>query len=456
MIDSSLLSNFTSITSTLAALGSNVTSNYLSVAAALVLIDSNLYSNFTSITSTLTAMGSNITTNYLAISAELALIDSSLAANFTTIMTKLIATNSSLFIQTLAIISDLEFLNATMYLIDDPTHLNPLVLGHSYSDDYCDLTIVTNWHNASISVYDNDVLRTGPTSELLCPIRYPLSATSGTHNLSIFVDGGNDSFWYNISYTVAEIVAFEIEDWDVTPHLGVENHLECIFRTTWGNSTIYVYLNDSLQTSVLEQEGGISFSFWMSGISGLHNYVFNVTSGTNVITITWDFYLPDWADTGLVVRYDLWTFQDNYTLITLESNWRNCTYYLYLNDSLVATSYNDPVTLNFTRAINVGEYNLTIHAYGGNSNYTISNIRYIVTEEGVSYDYSSVTGGVTYVDEYTYEGDVINENPTGVFIDQATAAIVAVGSFLIIFTAFLVAREIRKRDREKTERMYSQ
>lgn len=420
--------------------------------------NSTLYTQTVSLLANIANIDSDIVAQTVTILADIENVNSTIYAQTVQVLTDISNMNSTIYSQTVMILNNLSDLNATVYLVDDPTHLNPLVLGYSLSDDYCDLTIVTNWHNASISVYDNDVLRTGPTSELLCPIRYPLLDTAGTHNLSVFVDGSNDSFWYNISYTVAEIVAFELEDWHVTPQLGVENYLECFFRTTWGNSTIYVYLNNSLQTSILEQEGGISFGFWMTGISGLHNYVFNVTSGTNIITITWDYYLPDWADTGLVVRWDMWTFQDNYTLIMLESNWMNCTYYVYLNGSLVATSYNDPVTLNFTRAMNEGTYNLTIHAYGGNSNYTIKNIRYIVTEEGVSYDFSTVTGGVTYAEgDITYEGDnvVIHENPTGMFIDQATAAIVSVGGFLIIFTAFLVAREIRKKDQEKTERMYS-
>ncbi|MCK4580330.1 MAG: hypothetical protein KAU10_03185, partial [Dehalococcoidia bacterium] len=115
---------------------------------------------------------------------------------------------------------------------------------------------------------------------------------------------------------------------------------------------------------------------------------------------------------------------------------------------------NDPVTLNFTRAINIGEYNLTILANASAQTYTIKNIRYIITEEGVSYDYSQVTGGrsVRYGDNYY---TVTTEEPApGILIDQTTAAIVSVGGFLIIFTAFLAARELRKREILKTERIF--
>ena len=457
--NSTLYTQTVTLLANIANIDSDIAAQTVTILADIENVNSTIYAQTVQVLTDISNVNSTLYAQTVTLLSNLENVNSTIYTQTVSILSQLVNMNSTIYSQTLTILSNLSELNVTIFLVDDPTHLNPLIIGHSYSDVYCDFTIVTNWHNATLSIYDNDVLRTGPTSELLCPIRYPLLSTSGTHNLSVFVDGGNDSFWYNISYTVAEIIAFELEEWDVTPHLGVENYLECFFRTTWENSTIYVYLNNSLQTSVLEQEGGISFSFWMTGNPGLHQYVFNVTSGAEVKTITWDFYMPDWAETGLVVRWDMWTFQNNYTLIMLESNWMNCTYYVYLNSSLVATSYNDPVTLNFTREMNVGIYNLTIHAYGGTQNYTISNIRYIVTEEGVSYDYSSVTGGRVTIVGDTYEGDTYGdtyENPTGAYFDQETVAIIAVGGFLIMFTAFLVAREIKQRDREKTERKYSQ
>ena len=122
----------------------------------------------------------------------------------------------------------------------------------------------------------------------------------------------------------------------------------------------------------------------------------------------------------------------------------NCTYYVYLNSSLVATSANDPVTLNFTRAINIGTYNLTIYADGGTQTYTIKNIRYVITEEGVTYDFSTVSGGRSVregdiIEGDTYEGDdvVINENPPGIYMTAETAATIAVSTVFIFFLAVL-------------------
>jgi len=285
MIDSQLLSNFTELTSELLAVNSTIATQFLSVSATLSMIDSSLLSNFTSITATLTAMGSNITTNYLAITAELALIDSSLASNFTLIMAKIVATNSSIITQTLQIITNLEYLNATMYLIDDPAHLNPLVLGHSLSDEYCDLTIVSSWHNATISIYDNDVLMEGPTSELLCPIRYTLLGGAGRHNLSVFVDGGNDSFWYNISYTVALDVA--IEDW------GVEDVVIEIVGVSNADVCWWVY-NEGIysgETGIETEDIGFYFTFAKNAAVGKHNFsiYFNTTDGSLYRWFNWSY-----------------------------------------------------------------------------------------------------------------------------------------------------------------------
>ncbi|GAG08759.1 unnamed protein product, partial [marine sediment metagenome] len=140
----------------------------------------------------------------------------------------------------------------------------------------------------------------------------------------------------------------------------------------------------------------------------------------------------------------------------LESNWYNVTYTIYLNDSIVATSSNDPVTLNFTREMNVGVYNLTIFADGGTQTYTVNNIRYIVTEEGVSYDYSVVSGGHSYIEGDTYEGDTYieegDELPTDVIIiPQDLAATIAIATWLVFMFAALWMDKKLKTTRLETE-----
>ena len=312
--------------------------------------------------------------------------------------------------------------------------------------------------NANYTVYEETVqVGTGSVSAGSFEIRWT-KASLDIENVTVLFESGSQSYPVYSGYDVAAQVTFVVESWWMDLNLGVESYVEFYVLTSYENGTVYAYDNNTLMTTVTESAGGAYSYFWMSESEGLHIITLNITHGATVHTRTRTYYIPDWAATGLVVRWDLWTFQDNYTMLELGSNWMNCTYYVYLNSSLVATSYNDPVTLNFTRSMNNGTYNLTIYADGGTQTYTISNIRYIVTEEGVSYDFSTFSGGVTIVEGDTYEGDVvtIHENPTGVFIDQATAAIVAVGSFLIIFTAFLVARELKQREREKTERTYSQ
>lgn len=103
-----------------------------------------------------------------------------------------------------------------------------------------------------------------------------------------------------------------------------------------------------------------------------------------------------------------------------------------MNSSLVAYSVLDPVTLNISRTINEGEYNLTIFADAGTQTYTISNIRYVVTAEGLVYDYSQVTfsgGGASYYTDYiTYEAE--EQLPPGAYISSDIVLMLILGIFV--------------------------
>ena len=310
--------------------------------------------------------------------------------------------------------------------------------------------------NANYTVYEETIqVGTGSVTAGSFEIRWT-KASSNVENVTVLFESGSQSYPVYSGYDVAEQVTFVVESWWMDLNLGVESYVEFYVLTSFENATVQAYDNNTLMTTVTESAGGAYSYFWMSESEGLHIITLNITHGATVHTRTRTFYIPDWAATGLVVRWDLWTFQDNYTMLQLGSNWMNCTYYIYLNSSLVATSANDPVTLNFTRAINIGTYNLTIYADGGAQTYTIKNIRYIITEEGVSYDYSSVTGGVTYVGGDTYEGDnvVINENPPGIYMTAETAATIAVSTVFIFFLAVLFMNSRVKKaqlDQDKKE-----
>ena len=312
--------------------------------------------------------------------------------------------------------------------------------------------------NANYIVYEETVqVGTGSVTAGSFEIRWT-KASSDVENVTVLFESGSQSYPVYSGYDVAAQVTFVVESWWMDLNLGVESYVEFYVLSSFENATVYVYDNNTLMTTVTESAGGVYSYFWMSESEGLHTITLNITHGATVHTRTRTYYIPDWAATGLVVRWDLWTFQDNYTMLELGSNWMNCTYYIYLNGSLVATSANDPVTLNFTRAINVGEYNLTIHADAGAQTYTIKNIRYIITEEGVTYDYSSITGGrsVRYGDTYEgddYAGDTY-ENPPGIYMTAETAATIAVSTVFIFFLAVLFMNSRVKKaqlDRDKKE-----
>jgi len=225
--------------------------------AAVQNTNTTLYNQLVQVIVDISSVNSTLYTQTVSILTNLANVNSTLYTQAVSIITNLANVNSTIYAQTLTILTNIAELNATMYLVDDPTHLNPLVLGYSLSDDYCDFTVVTTWHNATLSIHDNDVLRTGPTSELLCPIRYPLLTTAGTHNLSVFIDGGADSFWYNISYTIS---------------------------TVYGEATIKAYYSSGIGIEDIEDR----FKIYIDGTRSSDSFYAN-TSGTYEICIK-DFF----------------------------------------------------------------------------------------------------------------------------------------------------------------------
>ena len=264
-----------------------------------------------------------------------------------------------------------------------------------------------------------------------------LAFTTSTHELNI-----------TVIYEKVESVVFVVESWWLTLHLGVQNYVEFYTKTSFGNSTIYVYDNNTLQTTVEESSGGVSSHFWMNGQQGLHVITLNITHGSTTFTRSRTYYIPDWAATALVIRWSLYTFQNNYTLLNLESNWMNCTYSVYLNGSRVAYSLIDPVTLNISRTINTGEYNLTIFADGGTQNVTVNNIRYVVTPEGVTYDYSDVTitgGGHSEYTDYFITNNY--DQPPGMYLSSDVILMIILGSFSIplILYVLLTRLEVLQR-----------
>lgn len=188
----------------------------------------------------------------------------------------------------------------------------------------------------------------------------------------------------------------------------------------------------------------------------------NVTSGSYTTTLSRDYAVPDWALSGLMVQWDMMTFQANYTLISVETNWRNTTWYVYLNSSLIITSTSDPGTINMTRPSNAGEYNLTIYVDSGTETYTIKNIRYRVSAIGVSYDYSQTPfegGGVTNND-YFVDGDfiepgtlIIDENPPGMFITSDAMLILLSSIFVAFVMIVIIMRRWEVLERIRTLRM---
>jgi hypothetical protein len=77
--------------------------------------------------------------------------------------------------------------------------------------------------------------------------------------------------------------------------------------------------------------------------------------------------------------------QENYTLLTVTTNWQNCTVDVWLNGTKYVSNGIEGL-INFTRPTNTGLYNLTVRVDGGTQWKSVSGWIYI-SPQGVSYDY---------------------------------------------------------------------
>lgn len=385
-------------------------------------MNTTIYSQTVSILANVANLDADIAAQTITLLANISNVNSTIYAQTVEILSDISNVNSTLYAQAIEILSDISNVNSTIYaqaisilsyvldtntdidLVLDPDTFHILFASFDFSDDFSHFYAMSSWHNATITVYENDVQMIAPTSELNVPILYALSTTPGTYNVSAKFVSGSDTAWYNVSYTIAELIAFKLSEWDLDLHLGVECFVEGRVLTTWENATIYVYDNGTLMVTVLEGEGGTSFYWWMAQQQGIHNIVLNITNGVDTITKTRSYFIPDWAVSGLVGRYDIWNHQENGTSLYLETNWGNCTVSVYLNGTLMATSSEDPAQVFFDRTTNVGTFNLTIVWDGGAQTYTIRNIYFTVTEEGTTY----ISGGIQEW-YYTYEGDTYED-----------------------------------------------
>jgi len=208
-VNTTLYAQTVTMLTDIANIDADIVQQTIDILADIDNVNSTIYAQTVTLIADIVNLDADIVQQTIDILADISNVNSTLYSQTVSILSNIINVNSTIYSQIIAVLSNISELNATMYLIDDPTHLNPMILGSTLSDDYCDFTIVTTWHNGTVSIYDNDVLVAGPISELLSPIRYPLSNTAGTHNLSFYIDGGNDYFWYNISYTVIETITID-------------------------------------------------------------------------------------------------------------------------------------------------------------------------------------------------------------------------------------------------------
>jgi hypothetical protein len=235
---------------------------------------------------------------------------------------------------------------------------------------------------SSYTVYEDDSsISSGTITSLSFWLEWTRqqSTTPAAVDVAVKFINGSTTIWTNFSYTEAQLSVFRIEVYDFyLSDVFVNGYI----RTTWNNATIYAYDNGSLVGTFSEG----SFYWYKDTDIGIHLLEFNVTSGTNIITLNPAYYVPNWSDTALAfVTFNILNMQENYTLLTVTTNWQNCTVDVWLNGTKYVSNGIEGL-INFTRPTNTGLYNLTVRVDGGTQWKSVSGWIYI-SPQGVSYDY---------------------------------------------------------------------
>ncbi len=262
----------------------------------------------------------------------------------------------------------------------------------------------------------------------------------------LFVSGAQQ-YWANFTYGQLRLTVLRIESLLIYHDSMM---VYCHIRTSWENTTVYVCDNGVPVGSFPEGH----FFWYRSGVIGLHILTLNVTSGTSYVTVESAYYVPRWGDTALAITtFTILNMQDRYTLITVTTNWQNCTIDVYLNDTRYVHNAIEGM-INLTRPSNAGLYNLTIVVDGGTQSLSMWGwIR--TTEEGVTYDYSQFYSGV----QYQYLTTNVNELNPALYVDPLAGQWLFWSIVMLVLCVpliYIILRIIRRRRQDMSVYMRSQ
>ena len=265
-------------------------------------------------------------------------------------------------------------------------------------------------------------------------------------NFTVTFTNGTLTYPFTSSYQVAQpALAISYGDW------GFSQTKVTFSAQSNKGGTYTVYLDDVQEDTGAFSSGSVYLT-WTRTQATDPSEIDGAIKFTDGLTTVWiNQTYDEYSVNGLSIQtYDVDWFQGNLTTVQLTTSWGNTTIDIHLNGSLVVNNHAEGY-FNFTRASNTGLFNFTMVIDGGSSSITYS-AWVNVTAQGVTYDYSSWSGGVTNVEgDEGDEGDTYYEYPPGGYMSEGTIAVIAVTGIFVFFLAYLFVDRLLKKKRLDTE-----
>ena len=225
----------------------------------------------------------------------------------------------------------------------------------------------TNWNNATITIYENDVQRdTGAEGALLT---YTKNTTAGEYNVALKIDGTAATLWFNVSYTVTAEASMYLTTYGIDTNGAI---VTAFAETNWGNTTLTLYQNDAEQDT--GGEGGV-LSYAKSTVAGEYNVslLVNGTGAESWVNVSYTI-----ADNPMyLLTVSITTAGANVTGYA-ETNWNNATITIYENNAEQDTGAEGTI-VSYVKSTVAGEYNVSL-LINGTASEIWFNITYTVAE----------------------------------------------------------------------------
>lgn len=321
-----------------------------------------------------------------------------------------------------------------------------------WSFDLLDYHVNINWKtnlgNTTLYAYDNDTLEATGTSED-ATLQFAKSTVIGVHILDFLIDAGTSSIWKNnTQYQIAQEQIILSNS-----HYSEDGNSWQYSAEVNQNINYYIYDNDTLVESGSKVEGFFTLSRDAVNTIGTHivQIKFNTSLYTEYAggsydvdsTLVFDSIDPDQDNETCVVGFRVVrsaTSSLNYTVYETVSGET-----LIASGSISVTEGNF-VSIGFEKSVANIEANATLIFTDGVSTvnmtviYVIVQPKTITNNDGGYVDDSETT---IIENQTNVEEQNVYEQPSGIYITQETAGILAVGSVIIFSLVYLFMRETR-------------